>query len=240
MRQCISEAVPGAQPERLPAYSGRVRRSERGSITPGTSRAGYIEWNPRSVWKSGGSRRLVGPLGGPACSRRRVIAAFSTGPPGPTPFAPSPSPLVTTHLSHPRPDCWSLSGSGAAGAMRSEPHRSFRVKPTRVALTCSDARRRWSHARVNNTTFLHRCRAVARVVLTTARTAGERVKVASRLPARSRAFCFGRALRIEAFELVGLMIDVTHRGRDRAMSGLHLDETMHLLRDATVRRVTLR
>ncbi len=47
----------------------------------------------------------------------------------------------------------SITGSGAAGAMRSEPHGSGRVKPTRVALTCNDARRRRSRTRANATLF---------------------------------------------------------------------------------------
>ena len=71
-------------------------------------------------------------------------------------------------------------------------------------------------------------------------TCSRAARVCRRSATRGGAFRFRGALGVEALELVRLVIDVAHRHRDRAMSGLLRDEPMHLLRDAPIRGMTLR
>jgi hypothetical protein len=156
-------------------FAGR----ERGSITPGRARTraplprDFVRRLNACRSRVGRAQEAGGAAGWPGLHRRRVIAAFSTRPPGPPPFSPL-RPALSGHDAPVASEAgFSITGSGAAGAMRSEPHRSARVKPNAVALTCSDARRRRSRTRAKHRTFSGCLRAVARVVLTAARTAGD-------------------------------------------------------------------
>jgi hypothetical protein len=70
-----------------------------------------------------------------------------------------------------------------------------------------------------------------------ARTRRERAALCSAAHDASR---FGRAFGFESFQIAVAVIDVSHRGCDRAVAGLLADESMHRLRDAAIARMTLR
>ena len=150
----------------------------------------------------------MGPLGGPARTGRRVIATFSTDllDCRRPPVRPLPS---TVGAVTPATEI-----AGAVGVEYSASDRRTCQADTRrergVADQASDARvgrRSRAHAKFS------RCSSVSRV----------------RDAAR-----FGRALRVESFEIVRLVIDVRHRGRDRAVPGALRDQPVHRLRDAPI------
>ena len=173
VRQCVSRCGCKTRVNRAlnRHVSGRIpashRRWERGSITPGlaTPRA------PARAARFGRVQEAGGAAGWPGCSMQtgyRSVLYQASWTSALRPFAqPSghDAPVASEAGS-------SITGSGAAGAMRSEPHHGVRVKPNDVALTCNDARRRRSRTHAKSSTFSRCSRAVARVVLTAARTAG--------------------------------------------------------------------
>jgi len=88
--------------------------------------------------KCGGSRRPVGPLGGPCCARqtgyRNVLYEASWTAAEPPPFAPPPRGPAKVH------DC----SRGCRGRRAVGPRSTVAVKPSRAAMTSTDARRCWS------------------------------------------------------------------------------------------------